>query len=101
MFAGEDKYWYNLRTGKVERGFESPAIDRVGPFDTEEEAIALANDTPYGLAAYLQTGSDERVDEAYADAVARVDALTAAVAYETKLASDPAAARASRRSPPT
>ena len=25
------------------------------PFDTEEEAIAIANDTPYGLAAYVQT----------------------------------------------
>ena len=25
------------------------------PFDTEEEAIQLANDTDYGLAAYLQT----------------------------------------------
>ena len=30
------------------------------PFDTEEEAIALANDTPYGLAAYIQTGSTDR-----------------------------------------
>jgi len=40
MSAGEDKYWYNLTTGKVERGFESPAIDRAGPFDTEEEAAA-------------------------------------------------------------
>ncbi len=30
------------------------------PFDTEEEAITLANDTDYGLAAYLQTGSAER-----------------------------------------
>ena len=38
MSAGEDKFWYNLTTGKVERGFESPAIDRAGPFDTEEEA---------------------------------------------------------------
>jgi hypothetical protein len=38
MSSGEDKYWYNLTTGAVERGFESPAIDRAGPFDTEEEA---------------------------------------------------------------
>lgn len=30
------------------------------PFDTEEEAIAIANDTPYGLAAYIQTRSPER-----------------------------------------
>jgi aldehyde dehydrogenase (NAD+) len=30
------------------------------PFDSEEEAIALANDTPYGLAAYIQTGDKER-----------------------------------------
>ncbi len=30
------------------------------PFDTEEEAITIANDTPYGLAAYIQTGSPER-----------------------------------------
>lgn len=28
------------------------------PFDTEEQAIAEANDTPYGLAAYLSTGDD-------------------------------------------
>lgn len=30
------------------------------PFDTEEEAIEIANDTPYGLAAYLQTGDADR-----------------------------------------
>jgi len=32
------------------------------PFDTEEEAIAIANDTSYGLAAYVQTGSPERAE---------------------------------------
>lgn len=30
------------------------------PFEDEAEAIKLANDTPYGLAAYLQTGDAER-----------------------------------------
>lgn len=32
------------------------------PFGTEEEAIAIANDTPYGLAAYVQTGDDARAE---------------------------------------
>jgi len=31
------------------------------PFDTEEEAIEIANDTPYGLAAYLQTADKARI----------------------------------------
>ena len=30
------------------------------PFDTEEEAIALANDTPYGLTNYVQTADKTR-----------------------------------------
>ncbi len=35
------------------------------PFDTEEDAINMANDTPYGLAAYIQSG-----DRAQAERVA-------------------------------
>jgi len=31
------------------------------PFEDEADAIKIANDTPYGLAAYLQTGDPERV----------------------------------------
>lgn len=32
------------------------------PFEDEDEAIAIANDTPYGLAAYLQTGDADRAE---------------------------------------
>ena len=32
------------------------------PFETEEEAISIANDTPYGLAAYVQTGDPARAE---------------------------------------
>ncbi|MFW8634859.1 aldehyde dehydrogenase family protein [Cribrihabitans pelagius] len=32
------------------------------PFEDEEDAIRIANDTPYGLAAYIQTGDPERAE---------------------------------------
>ena len=32
------------------------------PFETEEEAIAIANDTPYGLTNYVQTQDGERAN---------------------------------------
>ncbi|MGB1036849.1 MAG: aldehyde dehydrogenase family protein, partial [Candidatus Puniceispirillales bacterium] len=32
------------------------------PFEDEADAISIANDTPYGLAAYLQTGNPERAE---------------------------------------
>ena len=34
----EHMFWYNLQTGEVEQGFESPSVDRVGPFETHAEA---------------------------------------------------------------
>ncbi len=33
------------------------------PYDTEEEAIAIANDTAYGLAGYIQSGNIEHARE--------------------------------------
>jgi aldehyde dehydrogenase (NAD+) len=36
------------------------------PFDSEDDAVAIANDTPYGLAAYVQSG-----DKVKAQRVAR------------------------------
>lgn len=38
MADGDEKYWYNLSTGEVEFGMLSAAVDRVGPFDTAEDA---------------------------------------------------------------
>ncbi len=32
------------------------------PFETESEAVIIANDTPYGLAAYIQTGDLSRAE---------------------------------------
>lgn len=32
------------------------------PFDSEDEAINIANDTPYGLAAYVQTADPDRAE---------------------------------------
>ncbi|HEY6799566.1 MAG TPA: SPOR domain-containing protein [Agromyces sp.] len=34
----EHTFWYNLKTGEVEQGYESPSVDRVGPFETHAEA---------------------------------------------------------------
>ena len=33
-----EHWWYNIRTGQVEFGLRSRSLDRVGPFDTEEQA---------------------------------------------------------------
>ncbi|GAA3947621.1 SPOR domain-containing protein [Microbacterium soli] len=38
MSDGDGKYWFNLSTREVEFGMQSPAVDRVGPFDSAEEA---------------------------------------------------------------
>ncbi|WP_295011058.1 SPOR domain-containing protein [uncultured Microbacterium sp.] len=35
---GDDKYWFNSKTGQVEHGMLSSSLDRIGPFDTAEEA---------------------------------------------------------------
>ena len=32
------EWWYNNKTGEVEEGPQSLAVDRDGPFDTREEA---------------------------------------------------------------
>ncbi|MDP4690824.1 MAG: hypothetical protein NWR17_08975 [Candidatus Nanopelagicales bacterium] len=36
--AGDDQWWYNLRTQTVERGSGDPNSERMGPYATESEA---------------------------------------------------------------
>jgi len=57
--SGEDKYWYNLKTGQVERGFESPSVDRAGPFETAEEAARA----PEVIAARSRAWAEEDARE--------------------------------------
>ncbi|MEV7691843.1 SPOR domain-containing protein [Microbacterium sp. NPDC089189] len=61
MSENSEKYWYNLNTGQVERGFESPVIDRAGPFDTAEEAANAPELIKQRSAAWAE--DDAREDE--------------------------------------
>ncbi|GAA1045947.1 MULTISPECIES: hypothetical protein [Rothia] len=36
--ARDEKFWYNLSTGQVEKGQQSKITELWGPFDTAEEA---------------------------------------------------------------
>ena len=33
-----NSWWYNLKSGAVEQGFQSPSVDRSGPYSSREEA---------------------------------------------------------------
>jgi len=34
----DEHWWYNTKTGQVERDSDAPWTDRIGPYATEEEA---------------------------------------------------------------
>lgn len=34
----EAKYWFNTKTKEVEFGLKSSSLERIGPFETEQEA---------------------------------------------------------------
>ena len=37
--SADDAWWYNHKTGEVEKGRQSPSIHRDGPYATREEAL--------------------------------------------------------------
>lgn len=36
--SDKPKYWFNLKTKQVEQGLISSSLDRIGPFETADEA---------------------------------------------------------------
>jgi len=68
--AGHDKGWFVKPTifadvsndmAIAQQEIFGPVLVII-PFEDEADAIRIANDTPYGLAAYLQTGDPERAE---------------------------------------
>src|SRR6056300_927908 len=68
--AGHDKGWFVKPTifadvsndmAIAQQEIFGPVLVII-PFEDEADAIRIANDTPYGLAAYLQTGNPERAE---------------------------------------
>lgn len=55
----EAKWWYNSRTGQVEEGPQSLAAERIGPFDTREEAERA----PEIVAERARAWADEEAEE--------------------------------------
>lgn len=53
------QFWYNSKTGEVEDGPQSLAVDRVGPFATREEAARA----PQTLAERAKAWNNEQDDD--------------------------------------
>jgi len=54
-----EHWWYNLRTRLVEFGMQSKSLDRVGPFDTEEQARNARNLIAERAAKWERSESEE------------------------------------------
>jgi hypothetical protein len=52
-------WWYNIRTRQVEFGMQSRSLDRVGPFDTEEQARNAPSLIAERAAKWQKSDSDE------------------------------------------
>lgn len=63
MAAGKAKWWYNLSTGKVERGRQSALRARIGPYDTREEAQAALEQAADQTAYWDDVEEQEREEE--------------------------------------
>jgi len=54
-----EQWWYNHKTGEVEEGPQSLAVDRDGPFETREQAERA----PQIIAERARKWADEESDD--------------------------------------
>lgn len=57
------KFWFNTRTGEVEEGKQSIAADRLGPFDTREEALHAYDKLAENARAWAEEEAAEEAEE--------------------------------------
>jgi hypothetical protein len=53
------QFWFNIKTKKVERGLKSSSLDRIGPFDSEQEAKDAEDIVRRRSAAWLDEEKQE------------------------------------------
>ncbi|HLS04062.1 MAG TPA: hypothetical protein VK030_04810 [Actinomycetales bacterium] len=63
MAAAKDKWWFNLSTGHVEQGRRSALSNRVGPYDTKQEAQAALELAAERTAYWDEQEEKERREE--------------------------------------
>lgn len=54
------QFWFNIKTKKVEQGLKSSSLDRIGPFDSEQEAKDAESIVQRRSEAWLE---DEKLEE--------------------------------------
>jgi hypothetical protein len=54
------QYWYNMKTGTVEQGYESSVVDRVGPFATRDEAAHALEKLRANSAKWAEEEAEEQ-----------------------------------------
>ncbi|WP_311477884.1 SPOR domain-containing protein [uncultured Gulosibacter sp.] len=56
------QYWYNTRTGEVERGKQSPANELLGPFETADQALHAYDRLRANAAAWAEEDAREEAE---------------------------------------
>ena len=54
------QFWFNIKTKKVERGLKSSSLDRIGPFDSEQEAKDAEDIVRRRSASWLEEEKQEQ-----------------------------------------